>query len=78
MKTMKTLPAPMKLADAELGSVAGASGLCLPYFPSFDYKSVSLVQSGSNSGTQVALGNAGSTSQSMQQGNANGATIVVL
>ena len=76
MKTIKTLPAPMKLADADLGAVAGASGF--PYFPSFDWKSVGLVQTGSNSGTQVALGNAGSTSQSMQQGNQNGATIVVL
>ena len=74
-KTMKTLPAPMKLADAELGSVAGASGL--PYIPSFDWKSVGVVQTGSNSGLQVALGNAGSTSQSMVQGNLNSATIVV-
>ena len=77
MKTIKTL-APMKLADAELGSVSGASGLYIPYFPSFDIKSVSLTQNASNVGTQAALGNAGATSQTMSQAAGNSATVVVL
>ena len=75
-KTMKTLPAPMKLADADLGSVAGASGL-------FDFSSIGVANYSANYGQQVSLGNgnfsgplSGNTSQSMSQSN-NTQTVIV-
>ena len=75
-KTMKTLPAPTKLADADLGSVAGASGL-------FDFSSIGVLNYSVNSGSQVSAFNgngsgwgSGNTSQSMSQSN-NTQTVIV-
>jgi hypothetical protein len=76
-KTMKTLPAPTKLADADLGSVAGASGGL------FDLSSIGVYNYSANYGQQVSLGNgnfsgplSGNTSQSMSQSNNTGTVIV--
>ena len=70
-KTMKTLPAPMKLADADLGSVAGASGL-------FDFSSIGVFNYSANYGSQASLFNgngsgsgSGNTSQTLNQGITN-------
>ena len=74
-KTMKPLPAPMKLADADLGSVAGASGL-------FDFSSIGVLNYSVNSGSQVSAFNgngsgwgSGNTSQTLNQG-INNVTVV--
>ncbi len=79
-KTMKT-PAPKKLADADLGAVAGASGGLV------DLSWIASVTSQSNSLNQVSLGNGngsiglgaggvGNTSQSASQSNSSSTTIV--
>ncbi len=75
-KTMKTFK---KLADADLGAVAGASGL-------FDMSWIASVTNQSNTLNQVSLGNGngsvgiggavGNTSQSAMQGNSSSTTIV--
>jgi len=71
-KSMKSLPAPTKLADAELGSVAGASGGWL------DASWVGVTNISANYGSQASLFNgngsgsgSGNTSQTMNQGITN-------
>jgi hypothetical protein len=76
-KSMKSLPAPAKLADADLGSVAGASGGWL------DASWVGVTNISANYGSQASLFNgngsgplSGNTSQSMTQSNSTGTVIV--